>query len=135
MQVNGNYVWMPFAAAVVLTAALGIYSFQVGKNRGQVDLRTTPSATDTRVEALERSIGDAGHDREVLKAQLAVRDRMIAELQGQIADQSAALNETKSARVNLEQSLKGEKAEQQQVGQERSTLAEQLDADRTSHQK
>src|SRR5258708_7755919 len=71
MQVNWNYVWMPFAAAVVLTAALGIYSFQVGKNRGRVDLRTTPSATDTRVDALERSISDAGHDREVLKAQLA----------------------------------------------------------------
>jgi len=135
MQVNWNYVWMPFAAAVVLTAALGIYSFQVGKNRGQVDLRTTPSATDTRVEALERSIGDAGHDREVLKAQLAVRDRMIAELQGQIADQSAALNETKSARVNLEQSLKGEEAEKQQVAQERSTLSQQLDAAQTSLQK
>jgi hypothetical protein len=136
MQVNWNYVWMPFAAAVVLTAALGIYSFQVGKNRGRVDLRTTtPSLTDTRVDALERSISDAGHDREVLKAQLAARDRMIAELRSQIADQSAALNETKSARVNLEQSLQGEEAEKQQVAQERSTLSQQLDAAQASLQK
>ncbi len=127
MQVNWNYVWMPFAAAVVLTAALGIYSFQVGKNRGRVDLRTTPSATDTRVEALERSISDAGHDREVLKTQLAARDRMIAELRSQVADQSASLNETNSARVNLEQSLRGEEAEKQQVDRERSTLSQQLD--------
>ena len=135
MQVNWNYVWMPFAAAVVLTAALGIYSFQVGKNRGQVDLRTTPSATDTRVDALERSISDAGHNREVLKAQLAARDRTIAELRTQIADQSAALNETKSARVNLEQSLRGEEAEKQQASQERSSLSHQLDATQTSLQK
>src|SRR6266478_7259050 len=31
---NWNYVWMPLAAAVVLTASLGIYSYQVGKHRG-----------------------------------------------------------------------------------------------------
>jgi peptidoglycan hydrolase CwlO-like protein len=106
-----------------------------GQESGQVDLRTTPSATDTRVEALERSISDAGHDREVLKAQLADRDRMIAELRSQIADQSASLNETKSARVNLEQSLHGEEAEKQQVAQERSTLSQQLDAAQTSLRK
>ncbi|HET8922528.1 MAG TPA: zf-HC2 domain-containing protein [Candidatus Acidoferrum sp.] len=135
MQVNWNYVWMPFAAAVVLTAALGIYSFQVGKNRSQADLRATPSVTDTRVDELERSISDAGHDREVLKAQLAARDRMIAGLRSQIADQSASLNETKSARVNLEQSLQDEEEEKQQVAQERSTLSQQLDAARTSLQK
>jgi hypothetical protein len=135
MQVNWNYVWMPFAAAVVLTAALGIYSFQVGMHRGQVDVRTTPSAIDTRVEALERSISDAGHDREVLKAQLAARDRMIAELRSQIVDQSASLNDTKSARVNLEQSLQGEETEKQQVTKERSALSQQLEVAQTSLQK
>src|SRR5208337_4793168 len=30
-QVNWNYVWMPFAACVLLTAALGIYAYRVGK--------------------------------------------------------------------------------------------------------
>src|SRR6266478_6230904 len=32
-QVNWNYVWMPFAAAVLLTVALGIYSYQFGRRR------------------------------------------------------------------------------------------------------
>src|SRR5258708_2008095 len=126
---------MLFAVAVVVTAALGIYSFQVGKDRGRVERTKTASATDTRVEALERSISDAGHDREVLKTQLAARDRMIAELRSQVADQSASLNETKSARVNLEQSLRGEEAEKQQVAQERDTLSQQLDAAQTSLQR
>jgi hypothetical protein len=43
MQVNWNYVWMPFAAAVVLTAALGIYSFQVGKNRAKLIFGQRPA--------------------------------------------------------------------------------------------
>src|SRR6267378_2523890 len=80
MQVNWNYVWMPFAAAVVLTFALGIYSFQVGKRRGQEVVQATPSTAGAKVDALEQTISDAGHDREVMKAQLAGRDRMIAEL-------------------------------------------------------
>jgi len=135
MQVNWNYVWMPFAAAVVLTVALGLYSFQVGKHRGQEAVRATPSTADTRVDALEQRISDAGHDREVLKAQVADRDRMVAELRRQIANQSAALNETKSARVTLEQSLQGDKTERQQVAQERSNLSHQLDAAQISLQK
>ncbi len=135
MQVNWNYVWMPFAAAVVLTVALGLYSFQVGKQKGQEAVRATPSTADTRVDALEQTISDAGHDREVLKAQVADRDRMVAELRRQIANQSAALNETKSAQVNLEQSLQGDEAENQQVAQERSNLSHQLDAAQTSLQK
>jgi hypothetical protein len=134
IQVNWNYVWMPFAAAVVLTVALGLYSFQVGRHKGQEIVRTTPSTADARVDALEQRISDAGHDREVLKAQVADRDRMVAELRRQIANQSAALYETKSAQVDLEQSLQGNEAEKQQVAQERSSLSQQLDATQNSLQ-
>src|SRR5208282_4962393 len=70
MSVNWNYVWMPFAAAVVLTAALGIYSFQVGKQKGRELVPVRSGTADTRVDALEQRISDAGHDREVLTAQL-----------------------------------------------------------------
>ncbi len=135
MQVNWNYVWMPFAAAVVLTFALGIYSFQVGKRRGQEVVQATPSSADAKVDALEQAISDAGRDREVLQAQLAVQDRVIAELRRQVADQTAALNETKSAQVNLEHSLQSDEAEKQQVAQARSTLSQQLDVAQASLQK
>ena len=138
-QMNWNYVWMPFAAAVVLTVALGIYSFQVGKHKGQEVVRATPSTADTRpdtrIDALEQRISDAGHDREVLSAQLADRDRVIVELRRQVENQSAALNETKSAQVNLEQSLQGDQAEKQQVAQERSNLSHQLDSAQSSLRK
>jgi len=128
-------VWMPFAAAVVLTVALGIYSFQVGKHKGLEVVNATPNPTDTRVDALEQRISDAGHDREVLRAQLVDRDRVIAELRRRVENQSAALSETKSAQISLEQSLLGDKAEKQQVVQERSNLSQLLDAVQSSLQK
>src|SRR5216683_2889596 len=91
MQVNWNYVWMPFAAAVVLTAALGIYSYQFGKHKGQEVARIAPTAPDTRLDALEQQLSDDGHERQALKSQLAQRDGMIAELHRQLAEQSAVL--------------------------------------------
>jgi len=127
MQVNWNYVWMPFAAAVVLSAALAIYSFQVGKHKGQDVVRATPTTPDAKVDALEKRISDAGHDREILRSELVERNRVIAQLQRQVENQSADLNETKSARTNLEQSLLGDRAERQQVVQEQSNLLQQLD--------
>jgi hypothetical protein len=135
MQVNWNYVWMPFAAAIVLSFALAIYSFQVGKHKGQDVVRVASSTPDTRVDALEQTISDAGHDREVLKAQLVGRDRLITELRRQIADQIASLNEMKSTQVNLEHSLQSDEAAKQQVTQERSSFSQQLDAAQASLQK
>ena len=135
MPVNWNYVWMPFAAAVLLTVALGIYSFQVGKQKGQEVVHATPITSGAEVEALERTISDADHDREVLKAQLAGRDRMIAELRRQFADQTAALSEMKSAQLDLQRSLQSDEAEKQQVAQERGTLSQRLDAAQASLQR
>jgi len=135
MQVNWNYVWIPFAAAVVLTVALGIYSFQVGKSRSQEVVQATPSTAGAKVDVLEQTISDAGHDRELLKAQLADRDHMIAELRRQVADQALALHEVKSAQINLEHSLQSDQAEKHQVTQERSTLSQQMDVAQTSLQK
>jgi predicted nucleic acid-binding Zn-ribbon protein len=134
-QVNWNYVWMPFAAAVLLTVALGIYSYQVGRRRGLEVTQVRSSSVDTKVDALEQQMSDLGHEREVLKAQLAERDRMIQELRRQIEDESAALGEMKSAQANLEHSLQNDQTEKQQVAQERSSLTQKLDAAQASLQK
>ena len=135
IQLNWNYVWMPFAAAVLLTVALGIYSYEVGKYRGPTIVRVTPTAAETRVDALEQQISDAGHEREILKAQLAERDKTIAELRHQVEEQSVALNEIKSAEANLAQSVQSNQAEKQQAGQERSNLLQKLDVAQASVQR
>jgi len=134
LSVNWIYVWVPFAAAVVLTATLGIYSFQVGKHKGQEAVQM-PGTAATKVVALEQTISDVGHDREVLRAQLAERDRMVAELRRQTADQIAALDEMKSAQVNLQHSLQSDETAKQQLAQERSSLSQQLESAQTSVQR
>jgi hypothetical protein len=135
MELNWNYVWMPFAAAVLLTAALGIYSYQVGRRRNPELTQVISSSPDSRVDALEQQMSDMGHEHEVLKTQLAERDRMIRDLRHQIEDQSAALAAAKSAQANLEQSLQNEQTEKQQVVRERSNFTQQLDAAQNSLQK
>lgn len=135
-QVNWNYVWMPLAAAVLLTVALGIYSYQVGRRRSNEAIQVKPnSAADSRVTALEQQMSDMSHEHEVLKTQLAERDRMIRALRRQIDGQSAALAEAKSAQANLERSLQSDQAEKQQAAQERTSLAQQFDSAQASLQR
>lgn len=134
-EVNWSYVWMPFAAAVLLTVALGIYSYQFGKRRSPEVTQVKPNSPDSRVDALEQQMSDMGHEHEVLKTQLAERDRMIRELRRQTEEQSAALAEAKSAQANLEQSLQNDQNEKQQVAQERSNFTQRLDAAQASLQK
>ncbi|MHB8500734.1 MAG: anti-sigma factor [Candidatus Acidiferrales bacterium] len=136
LQVNWNYVWMPFAAAIVLTAALAIYSYQVGRRRALEADRARSNVADTRVEALEQRMSDLGHEHEAMKVQLADRDHMIADLKRQMAAESAALSEAKSVQTalerNLEQTLQGQAADKKQVAQEQSNLSQKLTAAQTS---
>ncbi len=134
-QVNWNYVWMPFAAAVLLTVALGIYSYQVGRRSGLEVAQVKSTSVDTKLDALEQQMSDLGHQREVLKAQLGERDRMIQALRRQVENESAALAEMKSLQANLERSLQNDQTEKQQVAQDRSNLTQKLDAAQASLQK
>jgi hypothetical protein len=124
---NWSYAWMSLAAALVLVSALGIYSFQFGKQRGQEIVQTIPNAPHTRMDALERQISDAGHEREVLLTELAQRNEIIAGLRKQVAEQSSVLAEVKSTEANLKNSLEGNQAETQQVVEERNGLNKKLE--------
>jgi hypothetical protein len=136
-QINWNYVWMPFAACILLTIALGITAYRVGKSRNadaQVDPATSVVA-DTRIEALEQRISDAGHEHEILTTQLAERDKVIAELRRQTDQQARSLDEMKSAQANLEQSLQADNTEKERVADERAGIAKKFDEAQVSLQK
>ncbi len=135
MQVNWNYVWLPFAAAIVLTAALGIYSFQFGKHKGREVAEIAAKPPDRRLDALEQQISDMGHERQTLGAQLVQRDGMIADLHRQLAEQSAVLTEVKSAEADLEHSLQSNQTEKERVAQERSALSQKIDSLQASLQR
>jgi hypothetical protein len=135
-QVNWNYVWLPFAACVLLSIALTNYAYRVGRSR-HPELASVSPSTDVgaRTEALEQQMSDAGHERQVLKAQLAERDRIVGGLRRQIEQQSASLEQMKMAQGNLEQSIQSDEAEKKQVAEDRSSLAQKLDAAQASVQR
>jgi hypothetical protein len=134
-QVNWNYVWMSFAACILLTIALGIHSHGIGRGHNTEVSQVTAGTAEARVEALEQRMSDAGHEREVLRAQLAQRDQVIAVLRRQTEQESGSLNELESAQANLEDSLQNGDAEKQRVSDERASLAQEFEATQASLQK
>jgi hypothetical protein len=134
-QVNWSYVWMPFAACILLTIALGIYAYRVTNDRNIEVARGISGSANGQIEALEQRISDAAHDREVLKTELAKRDQVIAEMRRQTEQQARSLNEMKSAQANLEQSLQTGDTEKQRIADERAGLEKKFEDAQISLQK
>jgi predicted nucleic acid-binding Zn-ribbon protein len=131
-QVNWNYVWLPFAACLVLTVALGIYLYHSGTRHGLEVAQVMPSSPAPGVDAIEQQMSDAGHDREILLAQLAERDRVIRELRSEIARETASLDAMRTAQADLERSIQSGSTEKQHATEDRASLAQKLDAAETS---
>ena len=134
-RVNWNYVWLPFAAAILLTAALAIYSYQVGTRRSPQIAQKANAGAQTNLDALEQQLSDAGHEREVLRAQLADRDKTIRELQRRIDDESAALDQEKNTQASLEHSLQDALDQKQQLAQQQTSTSQSLDTAQASLKK
>jgi anti-sigma factor RsiW len=135
-HVNWNYVWLPFAACVLLGVTLATYTYRVGRSRHPEAISTDSSTkTSAGTEALEQQISDADHERQGLKAQLRERDKVIADLRHEIDQQSSSLEQVKTAQANLEQTIETDEAEKQRVADERTSLAQELDAAEASVQR
>ena len=134
-QLNWNWACLPLAACVVLMVAMGIYSFEAGKRRGLDVAKVVPARPDIRLDALEQKISDADHDSEILKAELASRDRTIAELRQEIGEQSKSLDQLKVAEASLTASAQSSEDEKQQTAQEKGNLSQKYEALQASLQK
>jgi len=135
LQVNWNYIWMPFAAAMLLTAALGIFLYQFGRHSGQEVAERTPVVRDGKLDALEQKLSDFGHEQQTLKTQLAQRDVMIAELHQQLREQTSLVAEMKKTEADLQNSLQADQTEKQQTAQDKASLAQKFGALQASLQK
>jgi Anti-sigma-K factor rskA/Putative zinc-finger len=134
-QINWNHVWLPFAASILLTVVMGIFAYRMGRSRSIQVTQTISHTGDMQIEALEQRMSDVGHEREGLRTQLALRDKVISDLRHEIQVQSVSLDEMKSAQANLEKSIQNDEAEKQESAQERSTLLKKLDTAQTSLEK
>jgi hypothetical protein len=133
-QATWRNVWTLCAACVLLCIALGVSAYRVGIRRGVKTAAITPPASREHTPALEQQVGDTGHEREVLRAQMGERDHVIAELRHQLEQQSAEMSRMKSAQTQLEIDLENGQAGRQALLQERSEIALNFDAARAKTQ-
>lgn len=81
-------LWVPFAAVLILSVALGIASYRMGIKRG-IDAAGTPNQDAVIVKSLKEQLNGTAHERDRLLAQLATQDQTIAQLRKQIDTQPA----------------------------------------------
>jgi hypothetical protein len=124
-------VWMLYAAGILLFCALSFFAYRVGMHRA-AGVAELPQPQPTKQKAvpaqasLEEQLSDAGHDHAVVNAEIAQRDKMIADLRRQLARQSTEINEMKAAQYQLESNLRAGDASRQDLSLEKNELAEKL---------
>ena len=130
-----RHVWMLYAAGVLLFITLGFSAYWVGVRHGaDVAKATQPStATQARValenpSSLEEQLSDAAHEREIARAQIAQRDKALADLRRQLARQSADIRRMKEAQDQLETTLRSDETGKQDLVHQRVELAQKLES-------
>jgi Putative zinc-finger len=122
-------VWILYGAGILLFAGLSFYAYRVGVHRGTESaklVRPAQSASDTQ-PTLEAQLSDAGHERQIARAQVEERDRIIADLRKQLALQVESVNGLKAERDKLEDALRSGDATRQDLAQQRTDLSQKLD--------
>lgn len=126
-------VWMLYAAGILLFCALSFFAYRVGMHRA-ADVAKRPQPDPTKRGAvstqnsLEEQLSDAGHDRAVVNTEIAQRDKVIANLRHQLDRQSAEISEMKVAQNQLENNLRAGDASRQDLGQQKTELAQKLES-------
>ena len=132
-----RHVWMLYAAGILLFCAFSFFAYRVGMRRETAIAETPPpqinqinkeETSSPAPASLEEQLRDAGHDRVVVNAEIARRDRMISDLRHQLARQSAEINKMKAAQNHLETNLRAGDASGQDLSQQRTELAQKLES-------
>jgi hypothetical protein len=127
-QATWRNVWTLYAAGILLFIALGVSAYQVGIRRGSRTAVVMASILPVGNPNLEQQASDAGHERELLRAQVVQRDQVVAELRRQLAQHSAEIGRMKLAQDRLEKDLRSGQAGRQDLLQQRSELRLKLEA-------
>ena len=126
-------VWLLYAAGILLFVAVGFFAYRIGVRRA-ADVVIAPHPQPSQQEsgpaqaALEEQLSDAGYDREVARAEVAQRDKMIADLRRQLARESAEIDELKGAQTQLESNLRAGDATKQDLSEQKAQLAQKLES-------
>jgi len=126
-QATWRNVWTLCAAGVLLCIALGVSAYRVGIHRGTESAPVSPARDQANQMALQQQLSDAGHEREVLRSQMAQRDQIVANLKHQVEQQSAEMGRMRLAENQLETNLQNGQSGRQDLLQEQSDLNQKLE--------
>jgi len=125
---NWNHVWLPFAAAILLAATLGIYAYKSGERHGtETALATREPKIEKPSINLPQEISDAGHDRQIVAAQIAERDKVIGDLRRQLEQQAAEIEKLKEAQTALQGASKVSDEEKSRLAANQAALSQKLE--------
>lgn len=128
-------VWALYAAGILLFIALGFCAYQVGIRRGRNAKNVTAPHQDTQSQiSLEEKLSDASHEREVARAEVGQRDRLIADLRRQLDQQSAKMGQIKTAQQQTEIALRNSDAGRQELVRQRTEAEQKFNAAQLSVQ-
>jgi hypothetical protein len=129
------HVWMLYAAGILLFVSISFYAYREGVLRGTDNAKLDSNQPSTLIPtSLETQLGAAGHERPVARDEIDPRDKIIAQLRQQSAQQLAEINGLKAAKNRLENGLRADTTTRQDLVQQRSELAQKLDAAMSSSQ-
>jgi len=129
-----RHVWMLYAAGILLFITLCLSAYWVGVRHGtDVAKSTPPQATQAQVAtenpaSLEEQLSDAAHEREIARAQIAVRDKALTDLRRQLQRQSAEIARMKEAQDRLETDVRSDQVGKQDLVQQRTELGQKLES-------
>jgi hypothetical protein len=130
-QATWRNVWTLCTASILLFIALCVSSYRIGIHRGTRAASAAPNQGDqnhaNQIALLQR-VSDAGHEREILRSQIEQRDKVLASLRNELAQQAAEMGRMKVGQSRLETELKNGQAGRQNLVQEKSDLNQRLEA-------
>ena len=122
-------VWILYAAGILLFFTVGFYAYRVSVyHPTNVAQQPPPRPRVENQVSLEEQLSDAGHEREIASAQIKQRDKTIAVLRHQLAEQSTEINQMKAAQERLENDVRAGDVSRQDLTHQRTDLAQKLDA-------
>ena len=133
-----RHVWMLYAAGILLFVTLCLSAYWVGVRHGTDVAKSAPAAPTTQIQvatesagSLEERLSDAAHERAIAHAQIAERDKALADLRRQLEKQSVEINRLKEAQDRLQADLQSDQAGKQDFVHQRTELGQKLEAAQT----
>jgi hypothetical protein len=128
-------VWTLYAAGILLFVALGVCAYQVGIRRGVTVSNISPTRPDAQsLTSLAEKLSDASHERDVARAQIEQRDKLVADLRRQLEQQIAKMDQMKAAQEQSDVALRNADAGRQELIQKQTEAEQKFNAAQLSAQ-